>query len=94
MELDRRGIKLIVYETPTPKYNLAPQVYPRGFFENYQQHATKMFRELEIPYLDLSDLLPWNDKFMADFIHSQPPMRNVIHEYVLNLIFDQEPKNV
>nr|MDQ2994612.1 MBOAT family protein [Pseudomonadota bacterium] len=83
-ELQKRSIKLVVYETPTPKHDIAPHVYPRDFFENYQKHATQMFAELGIHYFDLSDFLPWQDQFMVDFIHAQNPSRNVIHQHVLN----------
>ena len=87
-ELDKRGIRLVVYETPTPKHNSAPQIYPYGFFEKYQKYATRMFNKLEIQYIDLSDFFPWNGQIMWDFIHADLHPRNILHQHILNLIYE------
>ncbi|WP_198027234.1 MBOAT family O-acyltransferase [Candidatus Paracaedibacter symbiosus] len=89
-ELDKRGIKLIVYETPTPSHKEAPHIYPKGFLEAYVQKATQMFSSLGIPYYDISRLFPWDGKFMSDFIHPQADKRKIVHQQILERVFEEK----
>ena len=89
-EADRAGAILVVYETPTPPHELAPEIYPAGFFEAYQSRVRQTLAALGIPYLDLSDLLPWTGRTMYDFIHAQSNIRPMLHQVVLAWIFDPE----
>ena len=84
---DRNGVKLLVYETPTPTHAEAPTIFPAGFFEQYQRVLKKTLRELEIPYLDLSRFAPWTHDAMIDFVHPQQDVRQYIHKIVLAWIY-------
>ena len=87
---DAKGIKLVIYDTPTPKHNTAPHIYPEGFLENYRKLMHKMCHELHIPYNDYIDLFPWDGKFMSDFVHPTEGARKFLHLKVLQDIFKEK----
>lgn len=80
---DARGIRLIIYDTPTVQHRDAPDIYPPGFLERYQRSISELMADLEIEYLDLSQLLPWRKESMLDFIHPHPDRRKDIHRILL-----------
>lgn len=88
---DTRGIRLIVYDTPTVMNEDAPHIYPRGFFERYRRSIEALMADLDITYYDLSDALPWRDDVMMDFIHPIPVIREDMHKLLLIEAFTDEP---
>jgi alginate O-acetyltransferase complex protein AlgI len=84
---DASGIVLVVYETPTVKNASAPQIYPAGFFEDYQFNVRASLKRNGIPYLDLSNFAPWSGAAMADFIHSQFEVRDMVFKTVLAWLY-------
>ncbi len=84
---DRKGVRLVVYETPTVSHAEAPAIYPEGFFEEYGETIRRVMAELEIPYIDLSQVAPWDDRFFMDFIHLQNWARHMVHQELLYQLF-------
>lgn len=84
---DKAGIVLVVYETPTVKNSVAPNIYPGGFFEDYQADLQTVLAQNQIPYLDLSDLAPWNRAAMNDFIHASNEMREIVYQVILAWLY-------
>lgn len=84
---EQKHIHLVVYDTPTANYKEGPQIYPKGFLENYKMCMKKMMDELNIDYIDLTNLFPWKGEFFNDFIHPSGEKRQVICKYVIYNIF-------
>lgn len=81
------GVRLIAYETPTVSHAAMPTIFPEGFFEAYQGALRAALAKLEIPYLDLSGLLPWDGSTMMDFVHATRQNRPLVHEIVIDWVF-------
>ncbi|MDB5526964.1 MAG: hypothetical protein JWR51_67 [Devosia sp.] len=86
-EADENGVRLLMYETPTPNSGQAPDIYPPGFYAGYKSAMLTATTELGIPYLDLSGLLPWSGGGMADFVHPVGDVRPLLHKILLSWIF-------
>jgi len=87
---DRRRVRLVVYDTPTPRHKAAPHVYPQGFLEQYETAIGRAMRGLGIEYYNLIDLLPMTGDYMMDFIHPGEEQRPVVQEYLLQEIYGRE----
>ncbi len=81
--LGAKGIRLVLYETPTPSHEEAPHIYPPEFLESYQIAIRQATSDLEIEYHDLSALLPWTSRCMDDFIHPVIAYRESIHKLLI-----------
>lgn len=77
------GTRLILVETPTPSHAQAPDIYPAGFFEHYQDAIQNAAAAAQLEYLDYSRLLPWDGRAMADFIHPTSKCRSLLHKELL-----------
>jgi len=86
------NIKLVVYETPTPSHERAPDIFPAGFFEKYQSTMRGALGELGVPYLDMSKLFPWNGAFTTDFVHltatASVNYREELHKVLLGWLLE------
>ncbi len=81
--LNSRNVRLVVYDTPTPDYDNAANIYPKGFLETYRKQMQTSTKALKIEYYDLIDFFPWTGEFMNDFIHPSGKARKYIHKYLL-----------
>jgi len=88
-ECDRRGVRLVVYDTPTPRHKAAPHIYPEGFLGQYEGAISRAMQAHGIEYYNLIDLFPMTGDYMGDFIHSHYEFRPVLQEYVLQEVFRQ-----
>jgi alginate O-acetyltransferase complex protein AlgI len=80
---EARGIRLVVYDSPTASFEEAPYIYPAGFFDQYRRTMESRMAELGIEYFDLSGALPWRSESMLDFIHPRPAQRREVHQLLL-----------
>jgi D-alanyl-lipoteichoic acid acyltransferase DltB (MBOAT superfamily) len=88
-ETERRGVRLVVYDTPTPDHGQAPQIYPPGFLERYRSEMRARMRDLGIEYHDLTGLFPWSGRFMSDFVHPRPEVRPVLHRLLIHRLYGE-----
>jgi hypothetical protein len=77
------GTRLILVETPTPSHAQAPDIYPAGFFELYQDAIQNAAAAAQLEYLDYSRLVPWDGRAMFDFIHPTTECRSLLHKELL-----------
>lgn len=84
---EKKGIRFILYDTPTVKHTEAPHIFPEGFYENYLSHVKTMSKEIGIEYYDFSDQFQWRGSTYYDFIHLTPHAREALHKDILETIF-------
>lgn len=84
---DKKGVHLVVYDTPTASHQAAPSVYPDGFLQTYSETISTAMHKMNIDYYDLTGLFPFKDEFFIDFIHLHPKTRKLVHKYLLSEIF-------
>jgi alginate O-acetyltransferase complex protein AlgI len=89
-ETAERGVRFVVYDTPTPGHDQAPGIYPPEFLESYRARMRDLMEELEIEYHDLTDLFPWSGRFMNDFIHVRPDARRELHRLLVYRLYGDE----
>jgi D-alanyl-lipoteichoic acid acyltransferase DltB (MBOAT superfamily) len=73
-----RGVRLVVYETPTVSVADSAAHYPPAFWDEYSRRMRLMSDELGIEYWDLSHFLPWSGSAMRDFVHPSTAAREVL----------------
>ena len=73
-----RGVRLVVYETPTVSPSDDAEYYPLDFWDSYSNQMQRTCVELGIEYWDLSRFLPWNGEAMWDFIHPTTAAREAV----------------
>ena len=83
---ESKGIRFILYTTPTVSHKDAPNIYPEGFYEAYQAAVLKMTNENKIEYYDFSFAYPWDKAYMNDFIHPATEARKTLHKYLISII--------
>ncbi|MFV0422662.1 MBOAT family O-acyltransferase [Oleidesulfovibrio sp.] len=88
-QCDIRGIRLVIYSTPTPLHSSAPDIYPEGYHEEYQSRMGELMAELQIEYYDLSSALDWDKGVMSDFIHPMPSARKELHKLLISYVYGQ-----
>lgn len=90
VNLDRlcktKGIRFILYTTPTVSHKDAPDIYPEGFYEKTQAAVFNIAQSNNIEYYDFSFAFPWDAAYMVDFIHPTIAAREVLHKYLINII--------
>jgi len=94
---EERGIRLVVYNSPTPSHQTETRIYQKGFLENYSERIRMMTEELGIEYYNLLDFVPWSKTFMNDFVHPTASStkdkinsRQLIHKDLIYSIFPTE----
>ena len=83
---ESKGIRFILYMSPTVSHRDAPHIYPEGFYEECQAAVLKMSEKNNIEYYDFSFAYPWDEAYMNDFIHPTTKAREVLHRYLINII--------
>jgi D-alanyl-lipoteichoic acid acyltransferase DltB (MBOAT superfamily) len=73
-----RGVRLVVYETPTVSVADSAAHYPPAFWDEYSRRMRLMSDKLGIEYWDLSHFLPWSGSAMRDFVHPSTAAREVL----------------
>lgn len=73
-----RGVRLVVYETPTVSVADSAAHYPPDFWDEYSRRIRLMCERLGIEYWDLSRFLPWTGSAMGDFIHPSTAAREIL----------------
>jgi D-alanyl-lipoteichoic acid acyltransferase DltB (MBOAT superfamily)/ethanolamine utilization microcompartment shell protein EutS len=73
-----RGIRLVVYDTPTVAPADADGFYPTDFWRDYARAIRLACAESQIEYWDLSGYLPWSGVAMNDFIHPTSRGRELV----------------
>lgn len=89
-ECDQRGIRFIIYSSPTPSHKEAPHIYPAGFYEAYQDKMHNITKELDIIYYDFSNIFPWDIGLMGDFIHPQNKAREQVHMLLIQKLYGED----
>lgn len=87
---DKKGVKLVVYNSPTVSSKQAPHIYPMGFLEAYRNKLSSMMDKLGISYYDFQDEFIWDDRYTNDFVHLSFYARERIHAKLINNIFFKE----
>lgn len=101
---NEKGIKLVVFNSPTPTYEAhkkfypleADRIYPKGWYEKYLKKFKKLMEKNQITYLDLSEFFPWRNEFMFDFIHphvnSNPEInpRAFTHKHLIYQVYGEK----
>jgi alginate O-acetyltransferase complex protein AlgI len=91
----KNGKRLVIYDTPTPKYHdqlpfmsktADNIIFEYAWYEGYLARIKKIVDIAEVPYIDLTGFFPWRENFMADFIHPQDNKRPLIHKRLLFLV--------
>jgi len=97
---DERGIRLVIYNSPTPSHQTETRIYQKGFLENYAKRIRVLTEELGIEYYNLLDFVPWSKTFMNDFVHPTASSTNdkinsrqLIHKNLIYSIFPMEGKS-
>jgi hypothetical protein len=73
-----RGVRLVVYETPTVSVVDSAAHYPPAFWDEYSRRMRLMSESLGFEYWDLSHFLPWSGSAMRDFVHPSTAAREVL----------------
>ena len=94
---DERGIRLVLYNSPTPSHSTETGIYREGFLEDYSERTHLMTAELGIEYYNLLDFVPWSKTFMNDFVHPTSMTttdtvnsRQLIHKHLIYSILRTE----
>jgi alginate O-acetyltransferase complex protein AlgI len=87
---DAKGVKLVIYNSPTVTAVDAPHIYPKGFIESYRAKLKSVMAELGITYYDFNNEFIWDEKYTSDFIHMGNAGRQRIHAKLINNIFWKE----
>lgn len=82
-----RGIRFVIYNTPTPDHASAPNVYPPGFLKLFREEMNKITTYNDIEYYDFTDIFPWDGSFMMDFVHPTFEARLMLHKLLIYSIF-------
>lgn len=92
---EERGIRLVIYNSPTASHQAATDIYQKGFLEDYSKKIQVMTEEQEIEYYNLLNFVPWSKAFMDDFVHpTTNTEKNTINSRQLihkNLIYSMFP---
>jgi len=73
-----RGVRLVVYESPTVSVTDSAAHYPPAFWDEYSRGMRRMSEKLGIEYWDLAHFLPWSGSAMLDFVHPTTAAREVL----------------
>ena len=94
---DERGVRLVVYNSPTPSHAAETRVYREGFLEDYSTKIRTLTDDLDIEYYNLLNFVPWSATFMDDFVHPSLKTtkdtvntRQFIHKHLIYSIFPTE----
>jgi hypothetical protein len=87
---DKKGVKLVVYNTPTVSSEDVPYIYPRGFLNSYDNKLSFMMLKLGINYYDFQSEFIWDDRYTNDFVHLGFYARERIHAKLIDHLFFKE----
>ncbi|MCE9592220.1 MAG: hypothetical protein K8S99_17075 [Planctomycetes bacterium] len=87
-----RGVRLIIYETPTAVPTVASGFYPPDFWAEYQTAMRSACRDIGVEYWDLSSLLPWTDLAMSDLFHPTLMGRAITLSTLCGRVREEKPR--
>lgn len=90
---DAKGVKLIVYNTPTVSHKEAPHIYPKNFIESYQAKLALTMKRLGIQYFDYQNDFIWDAAYTSDFIHPASTARDYVQAKLIYNVFFKGDKH-
>ncbi|MDR3476684.1 MAG: MBOAT family protein [Gammaproteobacteria bacterium] len=87
---DAKGVRLVIYNSPTVTAAEAPHIYPKGFIDAYRTKLRATMAQLNIPYYDFNDEFIWDGRYTSDFIHISGEGRRRIHAKLIDRVFFKE----
>jgi len=83
----QHGVRLIIYTSPTPRHELAPDNYPPGYLGKFNQAAAATAAVIGAEFYDFSGLYPWQGAYMDDFVHPTSQGRKLLHRVIIEHAF-------